>query len=259
MQVPCGRCIGCRLEKSRQWAIRMTHEAQMHQNNCFLTLTYNDENLPKHNSLHYPDVQKFLKRLRKIYKTKLSYYLCGEYGDHTARPHYHICLFGIDFKRDRCVGSSELGHKIYSNDRLETIWGKGHISFGELNFESAAYCARYVTKKVTGEKAAAHYGERIPEFARMSTRPAIGKHWLQKYSDDVFNHGLRVRGGQQMSIPRYYKKMAEQEQLANYTRLKTENHIRTSTDEYKEESSRERLITKEFIKKEKLKSLRRKL
>jgi len=95
--VPCGQCIGCRLEKSRQWAIRCVHESKCHDDNIFVTLTYNNENLPKDGSLCLADLQKFMKRLRKKYGAGIRYFACGEYGEKLKRPHYHVCIFGLNF------------------------------------------------------------------------------------------------------------------------------------------------------------------
>jgi len=115
MSIPCGQCIGCRLERSRQWALRCVHEAALYQDNCFITLTYNDENLPKTQTLVLEDVQKFWKRLRKHFKTKqIRYYLAGEYGELTLRPHYHACVFGFDFK-DKILWSIREGNKFTSH------------------------------------------------------------------------------------------------------------------------------------------------
>ena len=94
VQVPCGKCIGCRLDYSRKWAIRCVLEAQMHKENCFLTLTYDDEHLPKGEKLEKEEMQKFWKRLRKATGTKIRYYMAGEYGTEGGRPHYHACVFG---------------------------------------------------------------------------------------------------------------------------------------------------------------------
>jgi hypothetical protein len=104
LEVPCQKCIGCRLEYSRQWAIRGVHEAQMHDEAYFLTLTYNDENLPQYESLKKDDFQNFLKRYWKyLWPTKIRYIMCGEYGDNSdrpwepnilGRPHYHAIIYG---------------------------------------------------------------------------------------------------------------------------------------------------------------------
>ncbi|MEO5355656.1 MAG: hypothetical protein H7835_21005, partial [Magnetococcus sp. XQGC-1] len=98
-----GQCVGCRLERSRQWAIRVMHEASQHEHNCFITLTYNDDNLPANGSLNYRHFQNFMKRLRKYYvEFTVRFYMCGEYGENFARPHYHACIFAIMFML-RCL------------------------------------------------------------------------------------------------------------------------------------------------------------
>ncbi len=98
LSLPCGQCIGCRLERSRQWAMRCMHEAQLHENNCFITLTYDNTHLPSDGSLHYKDFQLFIKRLRKKFgNTRIRYYMAGEYGENFGRPHFHACIFGHDF------------------------------------------------------------------------------------------------------------------------------------------------------------------
>ena len=98
--VPCGRCMGCRLEKSRQWAVRCVHEAKFYEDNCFVTLTYAPEHLPKDGSLNRKHVQDFIKRLRRrLDDRKIRVFYCGEYGDKLRRPHYHLCLFNCDFPR----------------------------------------------------------------------------------------------------------------------------------------------------------------
>ena len=158
VELPCGQCIGCRLERSRQWAIRMAHEAQLHEDNCFLTLTYNDENLPKHNSLKLKDFQKFMKRLRKAFGKKIRFFHCGEYGEKFQRPHYHAIIFGLDFK-DKILFSEQNDQKLYISPTLNKIWGLGHATIGDVTFQSAAYVARYITKKITGDRAQDHYNE----------------------------------------------------------------------------------------------------
>jgi hypothetical protein len=97
LELPCGQCIGCRLERSRQWAMRCLHESSLYDRNAFVTLTYDDEHLPPGGSLNYPDFQRFMKRLRKNSKSPIRFYMGGEYGESTLRPHFHVCLFGYDF------------------------------------------------------------------------------------------------------------------------------------------------------------------
>ena len=193
--VPCGQCIGCRLERSRQWATRCVHEASLHENNCFITLTYDDAHLPSDLSLNLVHFQKFMKRLRKRFGDGIRFFHCGEYGENFGRPHYHACLFNFDLP-DRVLWSTRSGVNLYTSHILSSLWPFGFVTVGDVTFESAAYVARYVMKKVTGKNAQDHYEwvhpitgqvyERAPEYVTMSRRPGIGKGWLEKYMSDVF-------------------------------------------------------------------------
>jgi len=212
MRLPCGRCIGCRLERSRQWALRCMHEASQHEDSCFVTLTYSDEFLPENGSLCLRDMTLWLKRLRK--SGRFRYFYCAEYGETRLRPHYHALLFGRDFP-DRVSGPpSKSGEPQWLSDQLDASWKLGDCYLGNVTFESAAYVARYVTKKVTGSRAAEHYqrvvpqtGELVqvsPEFACMSRRPGIGRGWIQKYSEEVFPSDEVIARGKPSKPPRYY-------------------------------------------------------
>lgn len=217
LDLPCGQCVGCRLERSRQWAVRCMHEAQCHENNCFITLTYNQDNLPSDCSLNYRHFQLFMKRLRKRFNSKISFYMCGEYGENFNRPHFHACLFGINFPDLVLIGKSPAGSPIYQSNILGSLWTAGFSSVGTVTFESAAYVARYIMKKVTGDAADDHYkyivpdtGEvvwRTPEFNRMSLKPAIGARWFEKFSSDVFPHDRVISNGVPCKPPRYYDKV----------------------------------------------------
>lgn len=156
LQVPCGQCVGCRLERSRQWAVRCVHEASLYTDNCFVTLTYNDDFLPEDRSLHYRHFQLFMKRLRKRHGDGVRFYMCGEYGEKQGRPHYHACLFNFRFS-DMRLWQERNGVKLYRSAELERLWPFGFCSVGEVTFESAAYVARYIMKKVTGDAAESHY------------------------------------------------------------------------------------------------------
>lgn len=212
MSVPCGQCIGCRLERSRQWAMRMLHEASLHEDNCFLTLTYADEHLPRFGSLDKRAFPLFMKRLRKS-GVSARYFHCGEYGETNGRPHYHACLFGYGFP-DRVFWTNRGGNKVWRSPFLERLWPFGQSEIGSLTFESAAYVARYVTKKVTGGRADDHYtrvdsstGELVqlePEYATMSRRPGIGAGWFEKYADEVFPSDEVIVRGRPCKPPRYY-------------------------------------------------------
>ena len=189
MEVACGQCLGCRLDRARMFAIRISHEAQLwetHGGNCFVTLTYRDKNecTPKElkNGLHVPDdwslnkkhFQDFMKRLRKRFAPqRIRFYACGEYGNRCkhnidlervgcplcrlGRPHFHACLFNCGFPDLESYGTNECGDLRYTSPLLESIWKYGFVDVGELNFESAGYVARYCLKKVTGTMADDHY------------------------------------------------------------------------------------------------------
>ena len=212
LSLPCGRCVGCRLERSRQWAVRCIHEAQMHPVNSFVTLTYDDEHLPLGGSLDYRDFQLFAKRLRKRLG-KFRYYMCGEYGEQTSRPHYHACLFGLDFPDKKPIRSRDGRPYLFDSRILSDLWGLGLCSIGAVTFESAAYIARYVMKKQTGEAAKLHYrrvdseGEVFyltPEFAHMSLKPGIGDTWFSRFSSDVYPSDQVISNGRPAKPPRRY-------------------------------------------------------
>jgi len=217
LTLPCYQCVGCRLERSRQWAVRCMHEAAMHEFNSFVTLTYDDENLPNDSSLNYRHFQLFIKRVRRKFDARVRFYMCGEYGETTSRPHYHACIFGLrpaDLYRWR---TSSAGFQRYRSESLERLWSRGSVEVGDVSFESAAYVARYIMKKVTGKDAERHYeicdpytGEihnRIPEFTRMSLKPGIGANWYKAYKAEVFPLDRVVVRGVECKPPRYYFNM----------------------------------------------------
>lgn len=223
--LPCGQCIGCRLNYSRQWAVRLTHEASMHDANSFITLTFNDENIIKRDnpqSLDVREYQRFMKRLRKKHDNKIRFFHCGEYGDKNKRPHYHAILFGYDFP-DKELWKQRDGINLYISKELEELWPYGFSTIGDVTFQSAAYVARYVTKKVTGEAAADHYtkvdditGELItikPEYCTMSRKPGIGYDWFQKYKTDVYPNDYVIVKGKEIKPPRYYDTLLPEEEL----------------------------------------------
>ncbi len=136
--VACGQCLGCRLDKSREWAARIIHEAAMWDDNIFVTLTYDDEHLPRDGSLNKEHFQKFVKRLRKKFKGRvIRYYHCGEYGDELDRPHYHACFFNLDFP-DKELFKETDGNFLFYSETLEKLWGNGFCTIGELTFQSSA-------------------------------------------------------------------------------------------------------------------------
>jgi len=210
--LPCGQCIGCRLERSRQWAMRCLHESSLHDSNSFITLTYDDSHLPSDMSLDYSHFQLFMKRLRKAVG-KVSFYCGGEYGEQTARPHFHACLFGYDFPDKVYYSKSHAGDKLYSSKILNDLWGMGNCFVGDVTFASAAYIARYCVAKVNGDLAQSHYEyldadgvvhSRTPEFNHMSLKPAIGKRWLERFTSDVYPRDYVVVNGVKCRPPKYY-------------------------------------------------------
>lgn len=212
VELPCGQCIGCRTKRAQAWAVRITHESQMHEWNCFVTLTYDEANLPGP-SLKYSDFQEFMRRLRRWSPSRVRFFVAGEYGPLNLRPHFHACLFGVDFRDRVPAGRSESGEKWFSSEKLTELWGKGRASVQDLTFQSAAYCARYVVDKVTGDAAEDHYRSvdadgvltsRVPEFCRCSLKPGIGLEWLRRFRSDVFPGDFAVLDGTKVAPPKYY-------------------------------------------------------
>jgi len=253
--IPCGQCIGCRLERSRQWAIRLLKENKLHDRSCFLTLTYADPSLPRlpngTPTLVLKDVQLFLKRLRKHFAPhRLRFFQCGEYGELTQRPHHHMILFGEDFCKDRePVSQSRSGFPQYESPLLNSLWPHGHSTISEVSFESAAYVARYCLKKITGTGKQFHYSGRKPEFITMSRNPGIASAFFEEFLTDIYPHDEIVPGpGRPASLPpKYFDKLLEKVDPAMYERVK-KKRIK-DLDFYSDPNSTDtRLATRERIK-----------
>ena len=268
MEVACGQCLGCRLDYSRMWAMRINHERGLHEvtgGNCFVTLTYRDRkecdteqlrngyHIPDDWSLHKEHWQLFMKRLRKAFEPeRIRFFMCGEYGNicqHgldldavgcplccVGRPHFHACLFNVSFP-DLVVYGEHLGEPRLTSPFLENVWKYGFVDVGELNFDSAAYVARYILKKKTGPMADDHYMNYdldgvvnflTPEFVLMSRgRPCkghrtlqldcddceggIGWRWFRRYKSDLYPRDeVPIDGfGVVRGMPRYYDKLFE--------------------------------------------------
>lgn len=244
-QLPCGKCISCRLEYSRQWAVRATHEASIHSDNCFITLTY-DQKFITNYRLNYTHFQNFMQSLRDYVRSdcksknipfsEIGFMVCGEYGEQNKRPHWHACIFGWKPSDAEYKYSSDLGDKIYTSELLgpknktqveddkNRLWNYGIAEFGSVTFKSAGYIARYSTKKLTHGNDNDH--DYNPIF-KTSRKYAIGKRWLQKYWSDVFNHGkiiLRKPDGSviKCGVPRYYEKWLRENHLDDYVRYLTD-------------------------------------
>lgn len=276
--LPCGRCIGCRLEKSRQWAVRCVHEASLHEHNCFITLTFR-EACPLDGTktdptvtLHKHHFQRFMKRLRKRFSDNkyspidakywtnpVKFYHCGEYGEQNERPHHHACLFNFDFQ-DKKLWSIRDGVRLYRSAELEKLWPHGHSTIGEVTFESAAYVARYVTKKITGPPAADHYKGRKPEYSTMSrggrTGRGLAHQWFENFTDDIYPKDFIVIRGKKIKVPKYYDKSYEIKAPFDMEQIKA---YRLESALSNPDNNTARLLAGELIKKQKNQMLKRQL
>lgn len=236
----------------------------MHKHNCFITLTYNDENLPEGGSLNKRHFVLFMKRLRKRYGKDIRFFHCGEYGEKFKRPHHHACIFNHDF-HDKQLHSINRNVKLYRSENLEKLWKYGYSTIGLVTFESAAYVARYIMKKITGDRAEEHYNEidkstgeilqeRLPEYVTMSRRPGIGKPWYDKFKGDVYPRDeLVIRKNFVCKPPRYYDDLYDIENHREMVKIKSKR--KGGIDP--EENTTERLLTKEAIKIAKAEKLKR--
>ncbi len=237
------------------------HEAQMHEENCVITLTYDDQNLPPGGTLIKKDFHTFMKSLRyNLRPNKIRYYHCGEYGEFEedigkpqlesklARPHYHACIFNHQFTDLELFEEKETGN-IYQSEKLDKIWGKGFTTVMDLTLQSAGYVARYITKKINGDKKDEHYqkvcditGEIYPvqqEYATMSNQPGIGATWYEKFKGDVFPSDdvivLSSNSYHHVPTPKYYDIQLEKECPEIYQEIKLRRadfanlHIKNNT------------------------------
>lgn len=282
--LPCGQCIGCRLERSRQWALRCVHESKLWKDNCFITLTFNDAHLPADGSLDHEHWQLFMKRLKSRVRRKfgseaadgIRFYMCGEYGPKLGRPHYHACLFNWDFPDKKYKRVNRVGDKIYTSEMLDETWGQadpGMCEIGAVSFDSAAYVARYIMKKVTGDEAETHYWfvdadgvvhDRKPEYTHMSRRPGIGKGWFDRWHGDVFPSDFIVHEGAKHRVPRYYDSLFEmqlQEQgLSRIRKLASlKGKRKRGAAKHKDDSTDRRLRDREIVQNARVTRLKREL
>lgn len=268
ISVPCGRCVGCRLERARNWTIRIMHEAQMHDSNCFLTLTYRDEELSygyKQATLVKTDLQKFWKRLRKDVPGagRIRYFACGEYGEQRSRPHYHACLFGFDFP-DKTLLGTKAGNDLHHSDLLDGAWSHGHCSVGSLTPASAAYVARYILDKKLGKERTYYEAQGIePEFVVMSrggrNGHGIGFSWFDRYATDVYPADRVVmEGGMQSKPPRYYDELRKAQFPKEMQAIKLER-MRKSDSIPLEERLNTRMMSKIKFHEARVKSFSKKL
>lgn len=248
--VSCGRCKGCRHRRSTDWGLRCTHEAQLHSENSFITLTYADDHLPPNKSLRLVDWQSFAKRLRKT-RGPFRFLHCGEYGPQTLRPHYHAVIFGDEFDRNmwelvqQKTGNKGSTLKHYSSPVLDELWPFGAHTVTDFNFRTAKYTAKYILKKVTGPQTEDYYNdlnpytgevfERKPPYSTMSRRPGLGTKWFKLYWRDLYPHDYCIHNGTKLPVPKFYDTLLKRQDpelhmrvLANRTRDAKANQERES-------------------------------
>ena len=204
----CGMCRGCRLEVARQKAMRCVLESSRYERNCWLTLTYDDDHLPKDNSINYDDVKNFWKRFRdrKGYP-KIKYFVAGEYGEKRSRPHYHACLFNWDFDDKKYLKESYGGDDLFTSRDLESIWQNGDCYLGAITFESAAYTARYTMDKRVGPDAEAFYRRLGVRPETSWTSKGLGKTWLDEFCSDIYPKDFVTMRGVKLRPPAYFDKL----------------------------------------------------
>lgn len=273
IQLPCGRCLGCRLEKAKEWALRCYHEnliiEEQGGKSCFVTLTYSPENLPADHGLHHADFKNFLRRLKRKSGKTIRYFMSGEYGKPTeknnfiARPHFHAILFGYR-PTDLKLVNIRNGSRNYISKELGSCWEFGSHEIGYVTFKNAGYVARYTLKKqkedgnfIDPETGEILYEKVRAPYIRMSLRPGIGARWFRKYKNDLFPHDYAVLpDGRQTPVPRYYRQLLEAEypDLADDLRKARVEKARANPD-----NTPERLAVRHKIRQEKARKLVRSL
>lgn len=254
---PCGKCIGCRIDKSKDWAVRCVLEASLYEENCFVTLTYNNDSLPSGGSLDFRDLQLFMKRLRKKFSgRKIRYYAVGEYGKKLERPHFHIILFGFDFA-DKWLFFRSRGQNVFRSSNLESLWPHGFSTVGAVSLQSCAYVARYVQKKFYGSdtEKLEYYGDKVQEQARMSLKPGIASDWFTMYSSDVYPKDFIVIDGKKYKPSKYFDKLFKRDNPDVFMDIKEKRFERFMANV--EESTPERLAVREECFKARIKKLHR--
>lgn len=252
------------------------HEASLWPVNCFVTLTYSDEHLPPDGSLHHRDFQLFIKRLRKRLNLPpsrplslggtgdspvktLRYYMCGEYGDLLSRPHYHACLFNINFPDQKTYKfNADTQTYSYTSPSLDALWPLGQCTVGALNLQTAGYTARYCLTRKTGQQADAHYQGRLPEYNHMSTNPGIGHDWFLKFAGTDMLPGdyIVTTRGDKTGVPPYYDKLTRR-YGHDLDQVKANRQLRALP--HRADNVPARLLVKEQVKQAAIRTLHRNL
>lgn len=202
IQLPCGKCFECKSKRAVDWALRARHEMSDHNENCFLTLTYDDNNLPSH-LIVKSYFQKFIKRLRKKLHSDIRYMVSHEYGGKTGRPHHHAIIFGWTPCQQRYLQEAPSGEPLYTSHELETLWPHGYHSIGTANEKTAYYIASYSLKSSSHDVLCPDTGEylRVTDSMDSSKRPAIGRNYFFKNVNQLIDSNTQ--------LPRYYIKLLD--------------------------------------------------
>jgi len=270
IDIPCQKCIGCRLDYSRQWANRCVLEAKQWEHNAFLTLTYDDEHIPHSTridketgevlpvqTLKPSDLTKFLKDLRRYYEyhfnhTNIRFYACGEYGTTTQRPHFHVIAFNLPIPDKKFLCTTNAGSKIYLSEIISKIWNKGIISVGEVTWDSCAYTARYVMKKIKGKEAKEIYADLglEPEFTRMSRNPGIARDYYEEHKSDIYEYDEIIIPKKDKVVTikpaKYYDKLFDIEDPELMAKIK-EQRRKTAENAMEQELSKTSLSKTEYL------------
>lgn len=268
IQVPCGKCIGCRIARCKDWAARCWHESQQYSNNLFLTLSYAPEYLPVNADgrpvVKVSDFQSFMKRFRQ-WQVRHGYescrfYHCGEFGKKRGRPHYHALMFNCYVPDLKFYKMSKSGEPLYYSKIIQDLWGKGIVVIGSVTFKSAGYVARYCMKKEYCGKE--NLGPGLSEYATMSRRPGIGFTWFNKYKNQLLSIGfLNVPGKDgkyiKVPVPKYYLRILRNHLnfAEDYDRFIYRRMRRASANQ--SEYTPERLAVKESVLLDRLRKLQR--
>lgn len=292
--LPCGKCDGCKLEYSRVWAVRCTHEASLFKHNCFLTLTYDNYHLPPNRSLVKADFQKFMKRFRKRFSGlspvkrfnrrlgfeenlfPIRFYMCGEYGEQNFRPHYHSLIFNFDFP-DKVPVRGSGDYILYSSEILQSLWPLGFSSIGAVNFKTAGYVARYALKGV-GDFDRRHYAVSakccpidtnkqfpeiksvcIPQYTDMSRAWGIGSMWYDKFGfSDVYAYDSLIINSVETRPPRFYDNLYAK-QCGEQALIDIKRNRMLTALQFLDNNTPDRLATRQIVKRDQVKRLSRRL
>lgn len=259
--LPCGRCIGCRFDLAEGWGIRCHHEAKMHPGGTvFVTLTFDQEHLPRDMSVRREHAVAFIKAIREAVKplggSIDSHFGSAEYGSLRGRPHFHFLLYGWNFP-DRKIYKMQRGFYLYESALLSKAWPFGRALLGTVTFKSARYCAGYAMKKV-GPKSKlfakqytrqsevdGEYYRVEPEFAAMSRQPSLGHRWFDKFQSDVYPRDECIIEGHRRKPPRFYDKLLEARDPEAFAKLKRKR-LRDALAK-KEDRTKERLKVREEL------------